>query len=477
MSKNVNFFAYNKRITDSLFYPVIGDGHKKKRLVFTSISLMVIAFMLRKQIGSLLLTGMLDWSRPTVTLFFSAIVFSVIFGVFRRRNWVWFFWVPVAVLSAFGTYSLLGSILISFSLPSGPDGGFMGMAAMFIILFTLPFLIFFIICLRFMPRPDCWKPMWMAGAFVLWIVVAFMFDESKRAVLRIALSDQDGHPLSNLTVNCSIRNDGLAPEPSEYTYRVVTNEQGVLELKLRPNESIYLEHITKEGYESVDAKNHIYTPLDYSYIKGAQTPPLDVYNPNKPVVFYLRKKGEPAYLIGEWHKNQRFDRAVSHKFKIPLFTDWLDPNGNRHPSIDSSCVLIRGRASADTNDKYFVTFFAPDANSGVLLSNTLLYEAPENGYQRSTEQTIRFVKEDTRINRYLYVKGENKSYYSRIDMQFDIFDNRFYIDCIIFTNPEGSRNLEYDSDFQTKEWKRRDQKHEQLIKEQMHKSKSGKAQN
>jgi hypothetical protein len=193
-----------------------------------------------------------------------------------------------------------------------------------------------------------------------------------------------------------------------------------------------------------------------------------------PFVFTLRKKGMPAYLLVNKGKgNQRILEGVLDAINTSLYLvpPWIDPNGlpgylpgGEEPKFGQvkrwggKDLLIEGALSGD-GTQYDLEFSPIPSNSGIILSDDFLREAPETGYQPSVQLSV--PRGTKGLKKYLYIKLDDEKFYGRLDTeinigptQYDNSENKILIDSWI--NPSGSRNLEFDEAYQSDEQQWRD---------------------
>jgi hypothetical protein len=65
------------------------------------------------------------------------------------------------------------------------------------------------------------------------------------------------------------------------------------------------------------------------------------------------------------------------------------------------------------------------------------------------------VDKTTKIRKYLYVKARNGNVYGRIDLTFSVNQEIAGINMQTWINPDGSRNLEYNTKYQKRVMKER----------------------
>ena len=274
--------------------------------------------------------------------------------------------------------------------------------------------------------------------------------------------DQFNEPVADANVNLGIRYFNPAKGEQVKTVQINTDSSGLFDLTDFGSD-VYIRTIEKDGYEFSDDKNN---RLGFEYLQSVAVP--FVPNAANPVVFHMRKKGQPAYLLCYSHKlkflpskpeehyidlitgrlfsTDEFERmtALHHSFQISL----NDSNelGN-HPIVPHADFKIKCNLSEDQSS-YELLFTVLDTNSGVIAGNELLYEAPAQGYKSEAKIDINLAESSEKIRKYLYIKVREGQIYSRLDLPFAVRPDVLRVHLYSWTNPDGSRNLEYDEQFQ-----------------------------
>ncbi|MDR2849561.1 MAG: hypothetical protein LBW77_03345, partial [Verrucomicrobiota bacterium] len=91
-----------------------------------------------------------------------------------------------------------------------------------------------------------------------------------------------------------------------------------------------------------------------------------------------------------------------------------------------------------------ITYSITNGPGGIVLSDKMLYEAPEIGYVRSVSVTVTNVYD---WPRYLYVNSRTPTVYSRVLFFHNVRIEEtpsLRLSCKVWTNPYGERNLEQD---------------------------------
>lgn len=282
--------------------------------------------------------------------------------------------------------------------------------------------------------------------------------------------DQDSLPVADVKVCITVTYYDPTQEffESDKVIDLVTDENGKFELTDQGRQiSIKLE---KAGYEypyGVASVNF------YNYGKNTVSDPIHQPDPATPEVIYLHKKPCPAYLSGSGPSLERasktsFDVADGFETQFYITEGYYDAYGKDGLMPDGITTLeqdesrrgdkdIQVSGSMPSANMYEFEFIPLVANSGLILSDDRLEQAPDSGYVNSiaisvpTDNTADFDK-------YIYAKISDTSYYSRLDVKIMIRGRgRGQLIITSWTNPAGSRNLKYDEEHQYYEetWRQR----------------------
>lgn len=229
--------------------------------------------------------------------------------------------------------------------------------------------------------------------------------------------------------------DGLF-EVSRKTY-------GVAQLK-----GCYLniQSIVREGYEAQwnEWVNDKRTSFSYSATDAKRFVP----DPSNPIVYTMRKKGAVAFLLQEIKigfqvemnqsgKSVGYDLIRHHRIK-----------DTHKPVYNGELVFpdLQLKATLNTNDATWAVVLSPgDTNGGIIVSEQLLYEAPDNGYQPEYV----FTPEDRKPlkAKYVYLKSRDPAIFTRLEIEHINANKEFFrLSGKSVTNPYGDRNLEQTTD-------------------------------
>ena len=189
----------------------------------------------------------------------------------------------------------------------------------------------------------------------------------------------------------------------------------------------------------------------------------------KPLLFYLRKRGETTYLLRHGTSSMRFSLKLGDDFA------WF-PNLLPEPNEVEQVMRAKSKAKGQQDiwavkkalvsrqigfgakaeylpgePSYKITFSAPKGG-GILASDKILYEAPVVGYQPEITVTFHSEKYGKRIlfpgkPTWLFIKSDEPQVYASVKLEAHLGENRapvIYINSAI--NPYGERNFEEEPD-------------------------------
>ena len=324
------------------------------------------------------------------------------------------------------------------------------------------------------------KPLLWITVILLLLRGGYLIHSTLCGNLRISfygkLVDQNGNQIPNVKIKCSTMYVFIPPFGLDDKYSTVrTDNRGCFKFRGRGmNMSVDIPR-DYPGYEFIyDDNPRIgsgYAPpsrLRSGYGKNQE---ILVASKANPLVFTLRKKGMPAYILGNKGRgNQRILEDVLDDINTSLYlvAPWIDSDGlpGNFPGEEESKygqvkpsgnkdLLIEGTLSTDeTQFDWQISPIPP--NSGIILSDELLYEAPETGYQSAIQLSVPI--NTIELKKYLYIKLDDGKFYGRLDSEFSVDSldgNSSEVMILIgsWINPDGSRNLEYDYAFQRDERK------------------------
>lgn len=223
---------------------------------------------------------------------------------------------------------------------------------------------------------------------------------------------------------------------------VKTDSQGYFTISQEKGRSLYVKEIQKEGYAFSAKQNPI---GEYRYAGESQNFTPDQANP---VVFRMRKTGPTAFLLQDRSVALQFRVAESGKMIGYDFVQRGPIRNVANPTGDDAVRVtdLQVKATLNTNDATWAVVLSPgNTNGGIIVSEQLLYEAPNAGYQ----QEYTFTPEDRKPvkAKYVYLKSRDPAIFTRIEIEHINANKDFFrLSGKSVTNPYGDRNLEQATD-------------------------------
>ena len=251
------------------------------------------------------------------------------------------------------------------------------------------------------------------------------------------VKDQYGQAVDNATVFANYEyfslTDSLYKGINDVTAH--TDLSGNFVFKGVKGKRLYLYKIVKEGY----LFNQLGNSYDYG---GVDERHKFIPDKNNPVVFILRKNPTPG-LIAEKTSTQ----IISNRGEV-YYLDLL--NGFMHlekwmKKIDSDMVLTV--KTSDNGATFKIDLKTTDNNSGLVCNESVPFIAPDSGYQREISFSISKGPEIKKNIYYRGTKGEYGEIFARLEIQSHLGRGGLDFAPALYTNLEGSKNLEYDSKY------------------------------
>jgi hypothetical protein len=220
--------------------------------------------------------------------------------------------------------------------------------------------------------------------------------------------------------------------------KVFTDSSGLFSLVGTTGKILGVAGLKKEGYIRSNANSQFSFEYAAFFDKIYHLP-----DPNKPVVFRMKKMGETESLL----------------YRETLYG--LKPDGTSHYiDFKTGRKQVGGIASGDlalqinrtpTNDpnkpNWILRIHGVGATALLESSEEFMYEAPINGYvdQVKISQNVNDVNYQSQIEKKYFIKLSNGTF-ARIETHaFAEYNQESAIKIILYLNPTpGSRNLEYD---------------------------------
>jgi len=217
---------------------------------------------------------------------------------------------------------------------------------------------------------------------------------------------------------------------------IAADDAGQIKFDIKLHQDNDIEGIKKKGYEP----GH-FTASAYYGLSREQKDELFKNSVNSPLVFILRKLGPTTYLYhvrdGGWYLRLPSTFVAYDIFEGCKKID-RDLTKLRYPQRYD---LVLDATKADSN--YTVRITPVQQTGSVQILDQYLREAPASGYQ--PEATINIGNGENRTT-YLYFISRNPGVYSRMKIEMVASEEKLTFSYDTWTNPYGSRNLEYEPD-------------------------------
>ncbi len=261
--------------------------------------------------------------------------------------------------------------------------------------------------------------------------------------------DQYNMPVEGASVDIQITQ--FSPAMDELfgkakSVNIQTDVAGSFVLKGEKGRSVYIKGVSKTGYEYIRSQNGN-NAFVYSVREGVIQRP---FTPAKdsPVIFRLRKQGEPTFCLEVRYWDSQVLMKDSGRLRGYDFIRQEPLRDLAKPVLNDEVLVcdLQVKATLNTNDIMWTVILSPgDTDGGILVSEQLLYEAPDVGYQ--PEYT--FTPQDRKpvAAKYVYIKSRDPAIYTRLEIEHINANERFFrISGKSVTNPYGDRNLEQATD-------------------------------
>jgi len=271
-----------------------------------------------------------------------------------------------------------------------------------------------------------------------------IFDQIAPLKIYGKVVDTTGAPIEGADVSVGWENaDSLLGERDSGGQELIkTDANGCWTFTINKPFRVFVENAGKAGYEYSSANNSDGSGRNLVEKKTTR---------DTPVVTVLRKKGETTFLI------RREERQLIRVIAPHSQTNSLDillKKGERAPVSRYEDIRVAANYQKATG-RWEVAFAATNGTDGLMFGTNWLYEIPLDGYQHQV------VLDGPPWPPYLYLRSRTPAIYSCIFLDHDnfrpSFTNQGYrINCEMWVNPYGERNLEYETDL-NKEWRLADQ--------------------
>ncbi len=219
----------------------------------------------------------------------------------------------------------------------------------------------------------------------------------------------------------------------------ITGIDGSFSVEKEKGRSLYIDNISKDNYEDMTLKSS----RNFQYFKHGNDKQF-IADRASPIIFRLRKQGETVFCLESKYLNCQTSTNESGKIKGFDFIreeavrDIADLMLNGEPL---TCD-IKVKAILNINSATWTVTLSPgDTNGGIIVSEQLLHEAPETGYQ--SEHTFTPQDQKPPKAKYIYLKSRDPAIYTRYEIEYINANKEFFrLSGKSVTNPYGDRNLE-----------------------------------
>jgi len=257
--------------------------------------------------------------------------------------------------------------------------------------------------------------------------------------------DQDGLPVSGAKVRVFWAEVRILPDPGQSMW-IDSDTSGEWMITIERAGRFSVRDLERDGYE-FDRKTSTY------FASNDRDEIVRHTSKDSPLLLTMRKKGESTFLI---HNKGR----VNFNSEDVVRLDLLDGKSFRNAENQNESevlpwdIEINATFSEDTQEWSFVITTNPREGTGVIVSNGVMYDAPQSGFEAEYRKAIKL--NELRNSLFICIKSRIPSVYSRMVMKFNPGKEKCILMYESWLNPFGLRNLEYDVIFE-KEWKLRKQ--------------------
>jgi hypothetical protein len=255
--------------------------------------------------------------------------------------------------------------------------------------------------------------------------------------------DQYDQPVDRATVTIAVDTVHIIPRTPP-TLQLKTDSNGRFSIEKGKNgitaAGISIRSIEREGYEMKFQQGERH---GFDYRKS--NPNRYLPNQDLPFTYRMRKKNATSTFVFE-EVDLRFQFGVEESGRR-IGYDFVQRGHVRNvgkPTGDDRerVVDLQVTASYNSNDQTWTAVLsAGSAKGGIIVTEQLLYEAPDHGYQ---DEYV-FTPEDRKPvkARYVYLKSRDPAIYTRVEIEYVNASSDFLrLMCGSVTNPYGDRNLE-----------------------------------
>jgi hypothetical protein len=255
--------------------------------------------------------------------------------------------------------------------------------------------------------------------------------------------DQNNAPVAGASVRLHIIH--FSPDMEKLfgaskSLECTSDGRGLFSVEKETGRSLYVDSIAKDGYDGAALLN---TQRSFQYSARGDQKPF-IADRKSPTIFQLRKQGGASFCL----EVKYWDCQVSMKDSgRPKGSDFIRQESLRdlaQPVLNGEALVcdFLVKASFNTNDATWTAVLSPgNTNGGIILSEQLLYEAPDAGYQPEYV----FTPQDRKpvAAKYVYIKSRDPAIYTRLEIEQINANKQFFrLSGKTVTNPYGDRNLE-----------------------------------
>lgn len=251
--------------------------------------------------------------------------------------------------------------------------------------------------------------------------------------------DQYGGSVPGARVHAHVRHFSLIPPFFMATKEVTveTDNVGKFEISGITGSDLFINDITKDGFEfNIDDNS----TNDFRY-RGADGEYVFSPDINEPVIFKMRLKTEPVFLL---------EKQGGPSMSPPSATVYYNFIEEFTHAINTQPDMVVTSYYHEESQEYTLVFRAVGLAAGIYASEETTYQAPESGYESEYSITVNRDIRPPRMN--LYIRSRDNPIYTRMDVGLYPGKKFVRIDYKSWTNPYGERSLEPDVDLPATEW-------------------------
>ncbi len=208
--------------------------------------------------------------------------------------------------------------------------------------------------------------------------------------------------------------------------------------------SLFVLRIDKEGY-AVTPSTFERRAFDF----GKGSPNRHQADAREPEIFVLRKRGKAEYLESIMFRKTVESMNATVRFNLRSGAARVGADER----LTASGLWLEVRSSAVSETRARIDLAAPVAGDGIVLSERLLYTAPESGYSSGAGFEMRIPHQGgprESEKRFVYFREKGSASFARLELNVHLNRLRDGRESATFfgtgyRNPAGSRILEYDS--------------------------------